>query len=119
MDLTDLATRAEPTEALAWLEAVEGVTDAELVALDDVPADQWLARHVHDPDLVDLVRYGAVAMCTLPRLEDMAASTVVAAMRIVQTMPRADKDIDGWILLRDASRPGDKGERLRLYRRAG
>jgi phytoene dehydrogenase-like protein len=88
MDLTDLATRAEPSEALAWLQAVEGVTDADLVALDDVPADRWLAQHVHDPDLVDLVRYGAVAMCTLPRLEDMAASTVVAAMRIVQTMPR-------------------------------
>jgi hypothetical protein len=37
---------------------------------------------------------------------------------IVQTTPRAEKDVDGWILLRDASRPGDKGERLRLYRRA-
>ena len=37
---------------------------------------------------------------------------------IVQTTPRAEQQIDGWVLLRDAARPGDKGERLRLYRRA-
>ncbi len=37
---------------------------------------------------------------------------------IVQASPRADKDIPGWTLVADTSRPGDKGERLRLYRRA-
>ena len=40
------------------------------------------------PVLLDVVRYGAVGMCTLPRLEDMAASTVMQAMRQVQRMPR-------------------------------
>ena len=37
---------------------------------------------------------------------------------IVQASPRANTDIPGWILLRETSRPGDKGERLRLYRRS-
>jgi 4-amino-4-deoxy-L-arabinose transferase-like glycosyltransferase len=37
---------------------------------------------------------------------------------IMQTSPRPDKELPGWTLLRETSRPGDKGERLRLYRRA-
>lgn len=37
---------------------------------------------------------------------------------IMQTAPRTDKELAGWTLLRETSRPGDKGERLRLYRRA-
>ena len=36
---------------------------------------------------------------------------------IMQTAPRAGKDLPGWTLIRETSRPGDKGERLRLYRR--
>jgi hypothetical protein len=38
---------------------------------------------------------------------------------IMQTAPRAGNDPPGWTLIRETSRPGDKGERLRLYRRAG
>ena len=37
---------------------------------------------------------------------------------IVQTAPQIDKDLAGWTLLKETARPGDKGERLRLYRRA-
>lgn len=36
---------------------------------------------------------------------------------IVQTVPKTAKDLDGWTLVRETSRPGDKSERLRLYRR--
>jgi hypothetical protein len=36
---------------------------------------------------------------------------------IVQASPRAEKDLPGWTLVKETSRPGDKGERLRLYRR--
>lgn len=36
---------------------------------------------------------------------------------ITQTTPGAAKDLPGWTLIREASRPGDKSERLRLYRR--
>lgn len=36
---------------------------------------------------------------------------------IMQTAPRAEKDLPGWTLIREASRPGDKSEQLRLYRR--
>jgi len=39
------------------------------------------------------------------------------AWMIVQTTPRAEKDLTGWTLVRETARPGDKGERLRLYRR--
>ncbi len=37
---------------------------------------------------------------------------------IMQTGPRTGKDLPGWTLVRETSRPGDKNERLRLYRRA-
>ncbi len=37
---------------------------------------------------------------------------------IVQTSPLAEKDLPGWRLILDTSRPGDKSERLRLYRRS-
>lgn len=37
---------------------------------------------------------------------------------IMQTAPGTARDLPGWTLLRETSRPGDKGERLRLYRRA-
>jgi hypothetical protein len=37
---------------------------------------------------------------------------------IVQVAPSNEQELPGWTLIRDTSRPGDKGERLRLYRRA-
>jgi 4-amino-4-deoxy-L-arabinose transferase-like glycosyltransferase len=37
---------------------------------------------------------------------------------IAQTSPSAEQDLPGWTLIRETSRPGDKNERLRLYRRA-
>ncbi len=37
---------------------------------------------------------------------------------IVQTTPGADKELSGWALVKETARPGDKGERLRLYRSA-
>lgn len=36
---------------------------------------------------------------------------------ITQTAPRAEKTLPGWTLIRESSRPGDRNERLRLYRR--
>jgi 4-amino-4-deoxy-L-arabinose transferase-like glycosyltransferase len=36
---------------------------------------------------------------------------------IAQTSPRGERDLPGWTLVRETSRPGDKSERLRLYRR--
>jgi 4-amino-4-deoxy-L-arabinose transferase-like glycosyltransferase len=36
---------------------------------------------------------------------------------IVQTTPRAETELHGWNLLRETARPGDRSERLRLYRR--
>jgi hypothetical protein len=35
---------------------------------------------------------------------------------LLQTTPRAAKEIDGWNLVLDTARPGDKNESLRLYR---
>ena len=37
---------------------------------------------------------------------------------LIQTVPRAAPEIDGWDLILETSRPGDKNERLRLYRRS-
>ncbi len=36
---------------------------------------------------------------------------------IVQTAPRSEKILPGWTLVRETSRPGDRSEQLRLYRR--
>ncbi len=36
---------------------------------------------------------------------------------IVQTAPRSEKTLPGWTLVRETSRPGDRSEQLRLYRR--
>jgi hypothetical protein len=36
---------------------------------------------------------------------------------IAQATPGTEQDLPGWLLIRETSRPGDKGERLRLYRR--
>jgi hypothetical protein len=36
---------------------------------------------------------------------------------IVQAGTGSEKDLPGWTLVRETSRPGDKSERLRLYRR--
>lgn len=38
---------------------------------------------------------------------------------ITQSRPEVEKSLPGWQLLRETSRPGDKNERLRLYRRQG
>jgi hypothetical protein len=38
---------------------------------------------------------------------------------IAQATPGAAQDLPGWTLIHEAARPGDKSERLRLYRRAG
>jgi 4-amino-4-deoxy-L-arabinose transferase-like glycosyltransferase len=37
---------------------------------------------------------------------------------IMQTGPRSEKALPGWTLILEASRPGDKNEQLRLYRRS-
>jgi 4-amino-4-deoxy-L-arabinose transferase-like glycosyltransferase len=37
---------------------------------------------------------------------------------ITQATADSEKDLPGWTMLRETSRPGDKAERLRLYRRA-
>ena len=37
---------------------------------------------------------------------------------ISQVSPRSEKDLPGWTLIHEASRPGDKSEQLRLYRKS-
>lgn len=37
---------------------------------------------------------------------------------ITLTLPHTEQILPGWMLISETSRPGDKGERLRLYRRA-
>jgi phytoene dehydrogenase-like protein len=89
LPLVDLASRAPRDEALRFAVAMNEVAEDALDEYDGISAADWLAsKDVNAPELLDLTRYGAVAMCTLPRLEEMAASTVMKAMRIVQKLPR-------------------------------
>lgn len=40
-------------------------------------------------------------------------------LRLVRVHPRTSKELAGWSLLREAARPGERSEVLRLYRRTG
>ncbi len=53
------------------------------------------------------------------RTLDASESGQSCRFRIVQSLPADEKKIGGWRLLVETSRPGDKRERLRLYRRNG
>ena len=68
----------------------------ELEHYDDVNAWDYLSTKIKAPELLDLARYLSIGMCTLPRLEDMAASTLMKAARIARSMPRPYVCVDGY-----------------------
>jgi phytoene dehydrogenase-like protein len=87
VDLTQVAMSAPLDELQSFFAAVEAVTDDDLSALDAIPADQWLEPLARHPALVDTARLAGVVMTTIPRLADMAASSLVESLRIILAMP--------------------------------
>lgn len=61
--------------------------------------------------------YGDIRTVPVGSPANNAAGTSRCRYRITQAHPTSDKDIDGWKFVLQRSRPGDKAESLRLYRR--
>jgi len=66
-------------DAMRMMEVVTG--EVNLEELDDLPADQWVKRFTTNEFLINLIRMGSLIMTTIPRLEEMAASTVYETSR--------------------------------------
>ncbi len=88
VSLPDTAMQAPPDQAMALFQALDEVGDDDLPALDDISAHDWITARVQDRDLIDVCRLSSVVMSTLPRLRDIAASTMVESMRLVMGFPR-------------------------------
>ncbi len=88
VSLPSLALEAPPEEAAAFVDAFGQVGDEDLPALDGISAADWLVTRVRNPELLDMCRFSSIVMSTLPRLEDIAASTMVQSMRNVLASPR-------------------------------
>ena len=67
---------------------VVAMGDEELARLDAVAADEWVREHVESPELAEMLRFTGIVFNTLPRLSDLAASTLVEALRTALQMPR-------------------------------
>lgn len=86
--LPTLATKASTDDLVGFLTAVTAVTEDDLPALDAVSAQAWLAERVTDPALVDVARFASIVLTTLPRLEDIAASSMIKSLQIILASPR-------------------------------
>ncbi len=86
--LPDLAADAPPDQMAALFEALDQVGDSDLPELDNASAHDWLKARVQDQNLIDMCRLSSIVMSTLPRLEDIAASTMVESMRLVMGSPQ-------------------------------
>ena len=58
-------------------------SDVDLEALDDIPADQWVKENISSQFLIDLFEMAGAIMCTIPRLEEIAASAIYETVQIL------------------------------------
>ncbi len=79
--LASLPEKADPEEVQNMLQIVTGEVDLD--ELDDIPADQWLKEYIKTDFLYNMIRMAAIVFCTIPRLEDMAASIVHESLSIL------------------------------------
>ena len=73
--------RCDPVEIEMIMKVMDSGVDLE--ELDDIPADQWLKPYIKTDFFHELIRMAAIVMCTIPRLEDMAASIVYDSIKIL------------------------------------
>jgi phytoene dehydrogenase-like protein len=69
-------------EIIKLLEVVRAITPEELPKYDALSAESWIKPLVSDPELLNVVRFNGVVMSTIPWLRDIAASTLIRAIRI-------------------------------------
>lgn len=109
-EFASLAGRAAgvPHEDLVgFMTAVTSVQDDDLAGLDAISARDWLAERVTHPVMVDLARFASIVLTTLPRLEDIAASSMIKSLQIILGAPRVYVAAHGYgdfmAILADAS----------------
>jgi phytoene dehydrogenase-like protein len=89
MSLPRLALQGDVAEAGRLMSATrELALSADLAVFDAMKASEWIADHVSSPEVLDVARFAGIVMSTIPRLEDMAASTLFESLRIIQSNPR-------------------------------
>jgi phytoene dehydrogenase-like protein len=88
MSLPDLVSETPPDQAVALFGALDSVSDDDLPRLDNISAREWITGLVDDQNLIDICRLSSIVMSTLPRLESIAASTMVESVRLVMGFPR-------------------------------
>jgi phytoene dehydrogenase-like protein len=89
MPLADLAMKGSLEEAAKLMQASKTLAvSPDLSEYDAMSAKEWVSALVSSPEVVDVARYSAIVMSTLPRLEDIAASVLFEAVTIIQRNPR-------------------------------
>jgi phytoene dehydrogenase-like protein len=89
ISLPSLAMRGPIEEAAKLMQASKELADrGDLAEYDAMSAKDWLSPLVKSPEVTDVARFSAIVMSTLPRLEDISASTFFEALRIIQQNPR-------------------------------
>ena len=89
MSLPQLALQGNLEEAGKLMSASKELAESgDLAEYDAMPASEWISPLVSSPEVLDVARFSGIVMSTLPRLEDMSASTLFEAMRIIQSNPR-------------------------------
>jgi phytoene dehydrogenase-like protein len=89
ISLPTLAMQGDLEEAARLMSTCRELAESgDLAKYDAMTAQEWIEPLVKSPEVYDTARYAAIVMNTIPRLEDMAASALFEAMRMIQTNPR-------------------------------
>ena len=89
ISLPQLAFRGNVEEAGIMIKtALQILEQGDLARYDAMSAHEWVSGLVTSPEVMDVARFSAIVMSTLPRLEDISASTLFESIRITSTNPR-------------------------------
>lgn len=79
--LVSLPSLVSPQDLLGLYQLTKEVPPGEMPGYDNRPGPEWLDSVVSDPGVRQVARYVAIVMTTIPRLEDIAASALINAVR--------------------------------------
>jgi phytoene dehydrogenase-like protein len=89
IDLRGLAMRGDVAQAGKMMHAAREIVESgDLAPYDAMSARQWVDSMVTSPEVIDVARFSAIVMSTLPRLEDISASTLFESLCITMRNPR-------------------------------
>jgi len=89
ISLPELAFRGSVEEAGIMIKsAVQILEQGDLAGYDAMSAHDWVSEFVTSREVIDVARFSGIVMSTLPRLEDISASTLFESIRIISKNPR-------------------------------